>query len=194
MSVTQFVVHGTTPQGNYWANVLHYLNDDGGSSVGITKAEEFTNAWVTAMATVYASVLPTDVQIRGYSCKTVGGSGGPTWTQAANFPGTRSGVCQAAGVCPDVAIFPGVAPWKIGHIYLAGVSTTDLSEGNYTGGFYTVISSFLSTLLLTVNTAGGDQCEFAIYNRTTDVATIAIDGLLKPKPTLMNRRLRPVTT
>ena len=188
----QLTVHGTTPQGNYWANVFHYDDDGTGASQGIEACRIFTDAWASAMSTSFASVLPHDVSVLGYSTRMVAGTPGPTFVEAVNFVGSRSGNSLAAGICPCIAWYNATYPQIIGHTYLPGVSISDCLEGLYTSGFKTVVSSFIVAAQNPITDADGNTFKLCTLQKPSLARLIVTDGQLQTKPALMNRRLLPL--
>lgn len=193
--IYQMAIHGLTPQGNYWATVWHWLYSATGGLVGITAAKDVATWFASIGGAAYQDVLPVDTQIKGIAVRRVSLGGGPTWVQPFEHLGTRSGVVQSAGVCPDIAWYPGEEPWNIGHTYLPGVTGTDLTEGQFTSGFSLAVDAFCAIMVADTNlTSGGSTLDFVLWNSTDDTFAVVITGQLKAKPTLMNRRLKPVTT
>ncbi len=193
--IYQIAVHGLTPQGNYWATIWHWLYQNSESLVGVSAARDVATWFSSTGGALLQDVLPVDTQIKGTNTRRVSLGGGPTWTEPFDHEGTRAGTVQSAGVCPDVAWYPGEAPWSIGHTYLPGVTSDDLDEGEYSDSFALAVDSFVAGIVSDANvTDGGSQMQFVLWSPADDTFTIVITGTLRPKPTLMNRRLKPVTT
>jgi hypothetical protein len=193
--IYQMAISGLTPQGNYWATIWHWLWTPTDPLVGISAAREVSTWFDLTGGAAYQAVLPLDTKIANCSVRRVSLGGGPTWSDPFNELGVRTGTVQSAGVCPDVAWYPGEEPWNIGHTYLPGVTSDDLDEGIYDPGFVTAVQTWIDLMTSDTNiTQDGSGLQFVLWNAATDEFAIVITGTLKPKPTLMNRRLKPVTT
>jgi hypothetical protein len=194
VSIYQFTYHGQAPQGNYWANVFNFLDDDTGPNVGITRATDDGDAINSAIRTTFLNLIPQDCNVLGHTCKKVSAGGGPTYVKSQASPGAIAHNSMAAGISPNIAWFPGVAPWKEGHSYICTAAETYLVEGIWIPTMFSEVANFAAAITAPITASGGNNLQFVIFDRITVSGNIVIDGVLRPKPTLMNRRLKPVTT
>jgi hypothetical protein len=192
MPIAQLVIASANIVPNYAVNVLHYNVTLDGSITDLKNMEEFIDAWRTANEGAFINLLPTDTELKNYSAKVVSAGGGPTSMLAVAVPGASGSVGMVAGVAADIALCPNGAPWRWGHIYTPGVAIVDINEGTWEAGFLANVAALKAQLLTNVTWGSGGTAELVIYNKKLATFALVVDAILRPKPTLLNKRLRPV--
>lgn len=192
MGCRQLVITTINITANYAQNVLHYQTVDDGSITSLKNAEEMIDAWRTANEVHLLAMLPSDCEIKNYSCKEVGADGGPTAMIAVASTGSFGSEGMVAGVGADIALCPNGSPWRWGHFITPSVAITAMVEGVWEAGMVSAVADFKTSLLTNLTWGSGGSGQLSILNKKTGAQSLVIDAILRPKPTLLNKRLRPV--
>jgi hypothetical protein len=191
--VYEIVLGGQGPGGNFFANVLHYEVVEDAPDTPFKVATGMIPAWLAENLDAYAAILPNNVVFRNALCRRVTGEGG----NAASLPVAQNGTVDGEGACngvgADIAfIADGGPPRSIGHLYTPAVAPNDLVDGDFTSTFGDNVTS-LATHLLTELTWAHGSANLVIFTRGEDPIWHTVTNVeLRPKPVLMNRRLRPI--
>lgn len=179
--------------GNFFQNVFKYdLNETGSGTSPWEYAKDLALHWGTAVKSHYLKLFGTDVSLDFYTAKKVNSGGGPSASVIDGSFGTGAGVSVTTGASGDVQWQSASPLNRPGHTYLAafadGMLQQDAFQAPYTTDIITWGAAMLAPLTLT-GTFG--TAIFGIYSRKTDSFHPATNGILRPKATMMNRRLLP---
>lgn len=191
-TIYQLVLAGTGPNNNYFANVLHYRVTEDDPTIPFATAGRLIDAWIAALQTLYAALLADDTVIHTYSCKRIGPTGGNTAIKGVGVIGTATGATLANGVGADIAFIADTSTLKsVGHIFTPALTADMIVGGQYQAGFESDVNDF-GTALLTTLDFDPNSAEFVLFHKKTGHDDFVTDFALRPKPVLLNKRLRPV--
>jgi hypothetical protein len=191
--VYQFVtnLHGNT--GNYFANVFHYNLSEAGSGVTpFQYADALISAWITHNEAKYMALFGNDVILDFYSAKRVSAPGGPSAARAANQTGTGATNSISTGACADVQWQTAAANNRPGHTYIGGFPSGALLGDVFQAGYLNTAGIWITSMEgnLTLSGALG-SADFGTFTRKTATFNSLSSGSVRPKATMMNRRLLP---
>lgn len=180
--------------GDFFQNVFAYELSEAGTHTGFEYADNFVNVWAGSKVTPYLDLFGNDCVLDFISCKRIDGPGGPSTTLIISQPGTGPQMSVSAGIAADIAWQTAAGTNRPGHSYIGGVYDGSLSGGQWISpGFTAKATTFINAMLTAVTLSGGaGNADFGIYSRKLHQFNKATAGILKPKPTMLNKRTLPV--
>lgn len=191
-------LHGHDGAGNQWANVHHYLVEDGGSeALKIQIAAGLADSFKTLLIPILRPCLPLDVVVRAISCRAVPPN--PSATAVVGLStdndGTRPTVSESLNVGPQIAWFPVEDGRTVGKTFLPGIAVGDAEQGSMLDELITAVVAYITAMItdisFTVLTAPM-TASLAVFRKST-LSYIAISsGQVRPR--LGSQRKRTVPT
>lgn len=182
--------------GQFAANILHYVFDDGGYSTTQDAAAALVTKWDAISKTDWLAMLPNVTILLSAKARKATGSGG--FEAAKPYPsstlGTRVGEVSAAGINPCIIHYPSQAQAGRGKTFLPGVRELDCKDGVFTAAFQSAIATHIPTAFsaLTLAGGGGPTAEFAIMKKTGSPRWFFVaDSMLSDLVAQQRRRQRP---
>lgn len=190
--IYQLVVYGKGPADQPFVNVMNYVVSENDATIPFKNATDFIAGWRTAMETEYLDILPADCEVHAYTCKRIH----PALSNAAMLQSAHAGNIVGTSVCNGVGmdiafIADGSTLASVGHIYTPAITDDMIDNGVWQATADVPAGNFV-TAIKTQITFGTNTANFIIYHKKTHTWDIVTDGALRPKPILLNRRLRPV--
>jgi hypothetical protein len=179
--------------GNFFQNVFKYsLSESGSGNSPWEYAHDLLTHWSTTVKAKYLKLFGTDVTLDFFSAKKLNSGGGPTASFIDGSFGTGSGVCTSSGASGDVQWQSASPLNRPGHTYLAAFADGSLQQDAFQAPYTTDIITWGAQMLVPLTLTGAlGTATFGIYSRKTDSFHPATVGILRPKATMMNRRLLP---
>lgn len=179
--------------GNFFQNVFSYELSEAGSGVGAFEyADALIAAYISHTQTDYLGLFGSDVVLDYYTAKRITGAGGVSASRASGEVGAAAGLCSTAGASADVQWQTNSPLNRPGHSYIASFPSGSIQGDVFTAAYGLKISAWITKMLAVMPLAGalGDAV-FKIYSRKGDISYTVNSGILRPKATMMNRRLSP---
>lgn len=189
----QLVTNMHNNVGNYFTNVFHYeLSESGSGVTPFEYADRLISAWVAGLEAKYLDLLGSDVAIDFYTAKKVNNGGGPTSArQSGNF-GTGALSSSSSGAAGDVQWQSASPLNRPGHTYLAAFPYSFLQGDIFQSGYTNKVGIWITQMILPLTLAGAlGSADFTLFTRKTNTNHVIVSGQLRPKATMMNRRLLP---
>jgi hypothetical protein len=193
MPIAQLVIAGAAIVPNYAVNVLHYNVTVDPAVSTLHNLLQLITAFRSAVEGPFLGLLPDDVVLRNYSAKFIDSGGSVTSMLAVNATGAYAGDGMVAGVAANIAIYTQDPLNEWGHIYTMGVSMGALLEGVWDAGMYTAVDALQTSIKPPLTWGSGGSATFGVYKKKTHTFHAVNELQLRPKPCLLNKRLRPVT-
>lgn len=180
--------------GDFFQNVFAYSLSEGGTHTPFEYADLLLQAWATNVTTDYLDLFGDDVILDFVSARKVTGGGGPSSTIIISQPGSGPQMSISAGIAADIAWQNGGGTNRPGHTYIAAPYDGALSGGQWvTPGYTAKVSTFIATILTQLALGGAaGVADFGTYSRKLTQFNKNTSGLLKPKPTMLNKRTLPI--
>jgi len=179
--------------GNFFQNVFKFELSESGTGVNPWDyAVALINSWVTHNRGKYLKLFGNDVFLDFITAKKLSAPGGPSAAVADGGAGTGAGNSVSSGASADVQWQSDSPLNRPGHTYLAAFPADSLLQDAFQAPYTGDITSFINQQLLPLALAGAlGTATFCLYSRATDTQHTINAGLLRPKATMMNRRLLP---
>jgi len=179
--------------GNFFQNVFHYQLSEAGTLTPYDYATELIAAWSTANETDYLKLMGTDVVLDFYTAKKVTGGGGPSATLIRAFPGIGASSSISSAFAADVAWISQAASNRPAHTFLSGIPDGGILNGQWQNPYQGDVGTWIADMLIQlVIGGGGGTADFIQFVRKTQAANLIKHGILRPKPTGINRRTLPI--
>ena len=193
MPVVQLVISGVAIVPNYAVNVLHHnVNFPTSAATVLQDLADFIDAWRTQCEDAFVALLPDDVEIRNYSAKVVDTGGSVTAMLGVSVPGSYVGDGMVAGVAANIGVYTADDFNEWGHIYTMGVSMSALLEGVWDAGMFTAVAALKTAMFAQIHFGTDGTADYGVWRKKTNVFHKMQALQLRPKPTLLNKRLKPV--
>lgn len=190
--VYALTVNGIAINANYWANVMYFGVTHGDELDPYTAAAQIIGWFEDNVLVPYADLVPSQVIIKGLSCYKISDVGGPSAVQMVNVAGSAAGDGHVAGVGANLAGAPISEPFnRQAHIYTPGLSDLDYVEGEFTDAFATRVATFSEGITADIVTDDITTGDYIVYNKTSFAQRVVTIVQLRPKPVMLNKRLRP---
>lgn len=179
--------------GNFFQNVFHYQLSEAGSGNSFDYATELISSWITQNETSYLAAIGNEVILDFYSAKKVTAGGGPSATHISATPGSNIQTSSASAYAADIAWITASANNRAGHTFMAGIPTGAVSGGAFSNAYKLEITAIINDLLTQLVLGGAlGTADFGVFTRKTGAFNKINHGILRPKPTGMNKRTLPV--
>ena len=162
--------------GQFCQNVFHYRIDDDSFANRLLAAKGLIDGFIAAgRPTTLMDMFPNEVEMKSLKARRVTNGGGPEYVDVSEDGrnGTAGEDPQNSGAGPVIIWYTDGGPKRIGKTFISGISHFDLSGGEISTGFLTLLRTRANTFRAAFNTVGG----------TTPVATFCI-----PRTSDMNTR------
>jgi hypothetical protein len=192
--VYQLVTYCHSGGGNFFQNVFHYELSEAGSGVSpFNYADALNSTWITNVEPSYVDLFGNDVILDFISAKRITGGGGPTASRIRATNGTAAVISSTSGASMDIQWQTASPLNRPGHTYMCSFPYNWLQGDQFSGSAIAKVATFITAITAVLPLAGalGDAV-FQIFTRKTDTGYTVDSGLLRPKPTVMGRRLLPV--
>jgi hypothetical protein len=184
---------GIDAVGAFAMNAFHFDVAETPGADPFTVAGDLADALYAQALGSYSGIIAQDCTINFRAAKKLSGLGGPTNTRISSDPGLDPFDQLTNAFAADIAIHPGGALNRVGHIFTWGLSTNSIDAGLWTMAFKGLVNTFMGDLFTTLTAASFTTAKYGTYTRKTKTVTPAMSFELKPKPTGMNKRTLPVT-
>lgn len=180
--------------GDFFQNVFAYELSEAGTHTPFEYADNLINVWVGANLTTYLDLFGSDVIFDFITAKRIDGGGGPSSSLISGVVATGPNPSVSAGIAADIAWQTAAGTNRPGHSYIGAVYDGALSGGQWTVPIFTgKATAFINKMLTALTLSGGaGNADFGIYSRKLHQFNKATAGILKPKPTMLNKRTLPV--
>lgn|SRR5436305_9959981 len=191
--VYQLVTNLHGGAGNFFANVFHFELSESGSGIHpFDYADALVAEWVTIMNTKYLALFGDDVVLDFISAKKVNEGGGPSAAHAVNAAGGAASQSSTTGASADVQWQTGSSNNRPGHTYLAAFPYDQLQADAFLALYLGHVGTWIGQMLTPMTLAGAlGSATFGIYTRKTNTFNVTNSGRVRPKVTMMNKRLLP---
>lgn len=179
--------------GNFFQNVMHFeLSEAGSGTSPFTYADALISSFITNTEPKLVDCFGADVVLDYYAAKKVTGGGGPSQTRASGTVGLGATVCASSGSAADITWQTASPLNRPGHTFIAGFPYGFLQGDVFTTPANTKYTNFINAMLAPLTLAGAfGSATFGIFTRKTAAFFTADSGSVRPKATMMNRRLVP---
>ena len=192
-SVYELVTSVHNGAGNFFQNVFHYELSEAGSGVSPWEyAQALNNAWIALMETDYLDLFGVDIVLDFISAKKINNGGGPSNARQRGTFGGALLASSTSGASADIQWQSNSPTNRPGHTYIAAFAYNFLQADVFQSGFTTKAATFITDMLTPLVLGGAlGTATFCIYTRKTDTQHTVLHGSVRPKATMMNRRLVP---
>lgn len=181
------------PGGNYVANVFHYSLSESGAGDAFDYANALITGWIAHVEVPFLTSLGNDMVLDFITAKRVSGTGGPTAQQVSGATGLGTGPSDAAGLAADVQWQTASSLNRPGHTFLAAVPVSAYQSGSWQAPYPTTVAAWITAVRTSLTLTGGlGTADFGIFTRKGKIFNVAKAGQLLPKPTMLNKRTKPV--
>jgi hypothetical protein len=179
--------------GNFFQNVFSYQLTEAGSGVSAFEyADGLISAWLTAVESKYLDLFGNDVSLDFITAKRISAPGGPSASAIVGDFGSSSQLSSSSGASADVSWQTAASTNRPGHTYLGAFPFDSLKGDVFQAAYLGKVNTWITEMLVGLTLAGAlGTATFGIYSRKLTTFAQANQGLLKPKATMMNRRLVP---
>jgi hypothetical protein len=184
-------------------NVLHFNADVNNEVNPLPTSHHLISAWQATGESAFLDPLPQNYRLIGYRAKRVNHSGGPSFTVLA-AGGTIGGQPVDA---TDSAIGPVIissyfdptatphhpaGAWRSGRLFMPGIDSSNITNNAISVGVSGLLTTFISTVLDTPLTSGGNTFDFGVWSPGDNVIYDPVSFSISLKPGVQGRRLKPV--
>lgn len=179
--------------GNFFQKVWHFELSEAGSGVSpFSYADALISAFITTNEPKLVDCFGSDVVLDYYAAKRITGGGGPAQTRASGTVGLGATISASSGSAADITWQTASPLNRPGHTFLPAFPYSFLQGDAFIGAAFTKYSNFINIMLTPLTLAGAfGSATFVVYTRKTTTAFTVDSGSLRPKATMMNRRLVP---
>lgn len=184
-------LHGGS--GCFFANVFHFDLSESGSGVAPWDyADSLVASWISTINSSYLALFGDDVTLDFITAKKVNGTGGPSSAHAVAAAGSAASQSSTTGASADVQWQTSSTNNRPGHTYLAAFPYDQLQADAFQALFVGHVGTWIGKMITPLTLAGAlGNATFGIYTRKTDTFNVANSGRIRPKATMMNKRLLP---
>lgn len=179
--------------GNFFQNVFCFELSEAGSGVGpFEYADALISKFVTSNEPKYVDCFGSDVVLDYYTSKKIDPTGGPSASRASGTVGLGATVSGSAGSAADIQWQTNSPLNRAGHTFMCAWPYSFLQGDVFTNAAIIKFAALITALTtpLTLSGALGDAT-FKIFSRKTAAVYTVNSGTVRPKATMMNRRLSP---
>jgi hypothetical protein len=177
--------------GNFFQNVFAYDVNEAGGHSAFDYADDLITKWIAQNEISFLALLGDDVILDFYTARRVSGSKGPAATGISGNAGSAASASLTTGLCADVFWLNGSITNRGGHTFVGGPPAGSISGDLWQGGYSTKIATWVTNMLTALNIIGPSSATFSTFSRKLGSVSHITKGILRPKATMMNRRLKP---
>lgn len=178
-------------RGNFFQNVFHYQVDDSALNDPFKSARDLTEAWASFLKTSYLKCLGADCILDFLSARKVGGGGGPSATKIMGDAGTAGLESATTSMAADICWIVNAATHRFARSFIGGIPADAILSDVWSVVFAGNVALFIAEMLKPLVVAA-TNATFGLFSRKTQQFAPATDGVLRLKPTGMNRRTVPI--
>lgn len=177
--------------GNFFMNVFAFDVAEAGGFNAFDYALDLINQFIASNQADYLALFGTDVVLDFYTAKRVTGTRGPAATKISGANGSGGTDSISAGLAADIAWLNGSPTNRLGHNFIPACPQGKIDGDTWVGAFLVTVTSFINTMISPLTLIGPSTATFSTFSRKLGGVQHITGGLLRPKATMMNRRLKP---
>lgn len=193
MSIFQLTFLTEVPRAGTALNVTHWAPDVADDDKPFEQALDLATKASALVKTDWAILLGSDCSYLGTTCKRIYPLGGPTAVYPDIAPGGEDDPISDSGVCVNCELIVDADPYESGHLYFPGVPGTKLISNQWNELWLEQLQALLALLVLPLVTTfpGTTNYKMGVWNRKTHTLEPIVATQTKPKPTSLNKRMKP---
>jgi hypothetical protein len=193
MDIFALTAHLRSAGGNSFINVWHYQ----GTVPSTSNAFEWSKALLQSFAATneasFLKLMAPETTLDFYSARRVSIGGGTTATLISASNGSAVGSAASSGLGANIAWVSNANNNRFARTIVAGLTNEDMVGEAWTMAFTQNVQFFVTAMTLPLQLGANEgDATFCQYTKKTKAGTIITDGLLRPKPTMLNKRTLPV--
>lgn len=194
----ELALHGHDGAGNQWANVHHYLVDDGGSDASrIQIARALAERFKELLIPAFRPCVPLDVVVRAITCKCVPPNQSATAVVglSSDNDGTRETVSESLNVGPQIAWFPVEDGRTVGKTFLPGIAVGDAEQGSMLDDLIAAIVAYIELMITDLDfttLTAPMQAALCVFRKSTSSFIAIGSGQVRPRLGSQRKRTVPM--